>query len=63
MIWCCYTRVVQLDDSVEEGTHQHVNTLDNIQEHLILAVSNPLSSPRHSVCNGGWWSRLYFKFM
>lgn len=47
-----------------QGTHQKVNRLNDIQEHLVFPVLYPFWSPWNSICNSGRraWSSS-FKFV
>lgn len=44
---------------MEKGkTHEKVDTLDNIEEYLVLAISDALRSPRDSIRHCHRWSNL-----
>lgn len=44
-------------------TYEHVYALNNVQEHLVLSISDTLRSPRHRIRDSHRRSRLNFKFM
>lgn len=47
-----------------QGTHQKVNRLYDIQEHLVFPVFYPFWSPWNSICNSGRWAwGSSFKFV
>ena len=44
-------------------TYQHIDALDNVQEHLVLPVPDTLRSPRDCVGDGHWRSDLHLEFV
>ena len=43
--------------------HQHVDALDNVQENLVLSISNALRTPGHRVGDSHGWSDLDLEFV